>query len=174
MVEGRFTILNLKDIGCEEDIPETSSTLKGNALQKARFVREHYGLDCFADDTGLLVDALSGRPGVFSARYAGEGTTYEDNMNKVLREMQDKTNRAARFITVIALILNNEEYCFEGCIEGDLLAKPRGRHGFGYDPIFRPTGYTQTFAELGDAVKNKISHRALAVYQLLDFLFKKL
>jgi XTP/dITP diphosphohydrolase len=169
MLPEGYELLSLKDIGCDVDIPETADTLQGNALQKACYVKEHYGLDCFADDTGLEVEALNGEPGVYSARYAGPGHDSKANMAKLLLKMQEKTNRRAQFRTVIALLLGNETYFFEGIIKGTLLEKPRGTAGFGYDPIFVPEGYNETFAEMGDE-KNEISHRAKAIEQLRKFL----
>lgn len=165
-----FEIVSLSDINCYDDIPETADTLEGNALQKAHYIKEQYGYDCFADDTGLEVEALDNAPGVYSARYAGSGHDAEANMNKLLSEMQGKKNRKARFRTVIALILDEKEYLFDGIIKGDIIEEKKGSAGFGYDPIFMPEGYTQTFAELGDEIKNNISHRALAVNKLVSFL----
>ena len=172
MLPEGYELLSLKDIGCDVDIPETADTLQGNALQKACYVKEHYGLDCFADDTGLEVEALNGEPGVYSARYAGPGHDSKANMAKLLLKMQEKTNRRAQFRTVIALLLGNETYFFEGIIKGTLLEKPRGTAGFGYDPIFVPEGYNETFAEMGDE-KNEISHRARAVEKLVQFFFNE-
>lgn len=163
-------LVNLHDINCQEDIPETADTLEGNALLKARYIKEHYGFDCFADDTGLEVEALNNAPGVYSARYAGLGHDAQANMQKLLCEMEGKENRKARFRTVIALILDGKEYLFDGIINGVITAEKKGESGFGYDPIFMPDGYTQTFAELGDDIKNTISHRALAVHKLAEFL----
>jgi XTP/dITP diphosphohydrolase len=166
----KFTVLNLHDIGCKEDIPETTNTLRGNALQKAQFVSDKYGFDCFADDTGLEIEALNGCPGVYSARYAGLECNFQNNMEKVLREMEGVENREACFITVISLILNEKQYFFEGRIHGVITTAPRGIHGFGYDPIFQPDGYLQTFAEMSDEEKNKISHRGIATEKLMQFL----
>lgn len=163
-------IVSLSDIGCHDEIPETADTLEGNALQKARYIKEHYGYDCFADDTGLEVDTLDNAPGVYSARYAGPGHNAEANMQKLLREMEGKPNRKARFRTVIALIREGKEYLFDGIINGVITEEKRGDAGFGYDPVFLPDGFTQTFAELGNDIKNKISHRALAVNKLAAFL----
>lgn len=163
-------LVNLHDINCQKDIPETADTLEGNALLKARYIKEHYGFDCFADDTGLEVEALNNAPGVYSARYAGPGHDAQANMRKLLCEMEGKENRKARFRTVIALILDGKEYLFDGIINGVITAEKKGESGFGYDPIFMPDGYTQTFAELGDDIKNTISHRALAVHKLAEFL----
>ena len=164
-----YQIKNLPDIGCP-DIPETADTLKGNALQKAQYVVDHYHCNCFADDTGLEIEALDGRPGVYSARYAGEGCSYQDNVRKVLAEMEGMTNRRACFKTVIALILNGEQYFFEGRIDGEILTEQRGTDGFGYDPIFKPLGFRQTFAEMSASAKNTISHRGRAMQQLKEFL----
>ena len=166
----KIELLSMKDIHCSADIPETADTLEGNALLKARYIFENYHLDCFADDTGLEVDALGGAPGVYSSRYAGEAGNPQDNMKKMLREMNGKENRKARFRTVIALLLNGEQYFFEGIIIGKIIHEKRGTAGFGYDPIFVPDGYDKTFAELGDDEKNKISHRAIATTKLIDFL----
>ncbi len=163
-------IVSLAEINCHEDIPETADTLEGNALLKAQYIKEHYGFDCFADDTGLEVEALNNAPGIYSARYAGPGHDSQANMRKLLHEMEGKENRKARFRTVIALILNGKEYSFDGIINGIITTEKKGESGFGYDPIFMPDGYTQTFAELGDELKNTISHRALAVHKLADFL----
>lgn len=163
-------IVSLSDIGCREDIPETAPTLEGNALQKARYIKAHYGYDCFADDTGLEVETLNNAPGVYSARYAGPGHDAEANMRKLLHEMEGKSNRKARFRTVIALIWKGKEYLFDGVIDGTITEDKRGDSGFGYDPVFKPDLYTKTFAELGNDIKNKISHRALAVNKLAAFL----
>ena len=167
-----WTLKNLHDIGCEEEIPETADTLQGNALQKAQYVVDHFHANCFADDTGLEIEALDGRPGVYSARYAGEHCTYQDNVHKVLEEMQGMTNRKACFKTVVALILDGETYLFEGRVDGKIIETPRGTSGFGYDPVFMPDGYDQTFAEMGDELKNSISHRARAMQKLMEFLKK--
>ena len=167
-----WTLKNLHDIGCEEEIPETADTLQGNALQKAQYVVDHFHANCFADDTGLEIEALDGRPGVYSARYAGEHCTYQDNVNKVLEEMQGMTNRKACFKTVVALILDGETYLFEGRVDGKIIETPRGTSGFGYDPVFMPDDYDQTFAEMGDELKNSISHRARAMQKLMEFLKK--
>lgn len=163
-------LLSLKDIQCFADIPETADTLEGNARQKAMFIYENYGMDCFADDTGLEVEALGGAPGVFSARYAGEGHDSEANMQKLLKELAGKENRKAQFRTVICLIRNGKEHLFEGIVKGEIIQEKRGGEGFGYDPIFVPEGYELTFSELGDDVKNTISHRARAVEKLCQFL----
>ena len=178
-------VLSLNDIGCHVDIPETGTTLEENALQKAEYVYNHYHIDCFADDTGLEVDALGGAPGVYSARYAGgEGHDSEANMTRLLKELGDNDNRKARFRTVIALIQKRdvcpcgctsikEVHRFEGIVDGQIIRERRGGEGFGYDPIFQPDGYDQTFAELGVEVKNQISHRARATAKLADFILKK-
>lgn len=163
-------VLSLRDIGCAADIPETADTLEGNALLKARFVASRYGVDCFADDTGLEVAALDGAPGVYSARFAGPGCTPADNVRKLLGLMQDADDRSARFRTVVALIRGGKEYCFEGMVGGTIARTPAGCGGFGYDPVFVPEGYDRTFAELPPAEKNRISHRARAVAKLADFL----
>ena len=163
-------LLSLKDIQCYADIPETADTLEGNARQKAMYIYENYGMDCFADDTGLEVEALGGAPGVFSARYAGDGHDSEANMQKLLKELAGKENRKAQFRTVICLIRNGKEHLFEGIVKGEIVQEKRGGAGFGYDPIFVPEGYDLTFAELGDDVKNTISHRARAVEKLCQFL----
>ena len=164
-----YHILNLPELGCP-DIPETADTLKGNALQKAQYVVEHYHRDCFADDTGLEVEALNGQPGVYSARYAGEGCSYQDNVRKLLAEMRGMENRRACFKTVVALILDGKEYFFEGRVDGIILPEQRGTDGFGYDPVFLPDGHDQTFAEMDATTKNSISHRGRAMRQLAAFL----
>lgn len=169
---GKMELLSLKDIQCTADIPETADTLEGNAIQKAEYIHRHYGLDCFADDTGLEVEALNGAPGVYSARYAGEGHDSEANMQKLLHNLEGKDNRKARFRTAICLIMDNEQHLFEGICRGEIIKEKRGGAGFGYDPIFVPEGYTETFAELGNDIKNTISHRAKAVQMLCEFLNK--
>ena len=195
----RVEVLSLKDIGCNADIPETGSTLEENALQKAQYVYDNYHIDCFADDTGLEVDALAGAPGVYSARYAAMGSApvaapspsvasaavgcaaavpqpkghdSEANMARLLRELGENNNRRARFRTVIALIQHGEVHEFEGIVNGEIIRERRGGEGFGYDPIFQPDGYDKTFAELGTDIKNQISHRARATAKLCDFLTK--
>lgn len=170
IIGSSFTLKSLQQIGCTEDIPETALTLEGNALLKAEFVYNTYGKNCFADDTGLEVEALNGRPGVFSARYATDGHDFEANIDKVLSELTDSKNRKARFRTVIALILNGSVYYFEGIVNGVIITERKGIKGFGYDPVFLPDGYTDTFAEMPLSEKNKISHRARAVSQLVEFL----
>ena len=168
----KIELLSLKDIQCTADIPETAATLEGNAMQKAEYIFQHFGLNCFADDTGLEVEALDGAPGVYSARYAGSGHDSEANMKKLLENLQGVTNRKAQFRTAICLIMNGEKHLFEGICKGHIIEEKRGGAGFGYDPIFVPEGYEQTFAELGNDIKNKISHRAKAVEMLCDFLKK--
>lgn len=170
VVKDKFEILSLKDIGCDEDIAEPGETLEENALIKARYVKEKYGYNSFGDDTGLEVEALNGAPGVYSARYAGDGHDAKANMRKLLANLDGVTNRKARFRSVIALILDGEEYLFDGKINGKIISEEKGTAGFGYDPVFMPDGYTATFAELGSDVKNNISHRALAVKALCSFL----
>jgi non-canonical purine NTP pyrophosphatase (RdgB/HAM1 family) len=167
----KIEVLSLSDIGCHDDIPETGTTLEANALQKARYIRDKYGYDCFADDTGLEVDALGGEPGIYSARYAGgEGHDSEANMQKLLQKLDGEDNRTARFRTVIALLRGNEQKLFEGIVNGTITREKSGAEGFGYDPIFMPDGYDQTFAELGMDIKNRISHRARATAQLAAYL----
>ena len=168
-----YLIKGLSDIGCDYDIPETATTLEGNALIKAKYVWDNYRIPCFADDTGLEVESLNNEPGVYSARYAGEQKSSDDNITKLLENLGSSNERKARFRTSIAYVLDGEENLFDGIMEGTITAERRGKSGFGYDPVFMPEGYTQTFAELGDDVKNKISHRALAVKKLHDFLIKE-
>lgn len=165
-----YNFLSLTDIGCHEDIPETRPTIEGNALQKAEYVLNNYQKDCFSEDTGLLIDALDGRPGVYSARYAGDHKSSEDNIDKVLEELDNQQNRTARFKTVIALILDGKSYTFEGIVEGEILSTRQGSGGFGYDPIFLPKGYKKSFAEMTADEKSEISHRARAMRKLHDFL----
>lgn len=160
-----FEIKTLKDIGCQEDIEETEPTLEGNALLKARYVKEKYGFDCFSEDTGLEVDALDGAPGVHTARYAGESKNPDANIELLLQNLEGKPLRTARFRTIIALLYDGKETLLEGICEGEIAQQKQGVGGFGYDPVFIPKGYTETFAELGDEVKNRISHRALATEQ---------
>lgn len=163
-------ILSLEAIGCQEEIPETATTIEGNAILKANYVTQKYGYDCFADDTGLEVEALNGEPGVFSARYAGEQRNSDDNMTKVLDALSDKNNRNAHFKTVITLNLKGKQYLFTGIAEGQITTKKSGDQGFGYDPIFQPIGFKETFAELSLETKNKISHRGKATQKLIAFL----
>ena len=172
ITEGLTEIVSLSEINCFDDIPETADTLEGNALQKARYVKEKYGFDCFADDTGLEVEALDNAPGVYSARYAGPDHNSESNMKLLLKNMEGITNRNARFRTVIALLMDGKEYLFDGIVDGVIIDEKRGNSGFGYDPVFVPNGYNETFAQLGSDIKNNISHRAKAVLKLHDFLSK--
>jgi XTP/dITP diphosphohydrolase len=165
-----FEVVGLKEMGVVENIPETGITLEENALIKSQYIYEKTGLACFADDTGLEVDALDGRPGVYSARYAGEHATAEENMQKLLSEMEGQKNRNAHFRTVISLILNGEEYSFEGKVVGEILQYKTGVEGFGYDPIFKPIGFEQSFAQMTLEQKNEISHRGVAVKKLIHFL----
>ncbi len=176
----RVEVLSLADINCHDDIPETGTTLEANAMQKAEYIASKYGMSVFADDTGLEVDALNGAPGVYSARYAGgDGHDSEANMTKLLDELGENNNRNARFRTVIALIIMNDNgqqtivEQFEGIVNGTIIRERRGGEGFGYDPIFQPEGYNETFAELGNDVKNTISHRARAVAKLATYLSNK-
>lgn len=170
MLPQGIDVLSLADINCHVDIPETADTLEGNALQKAQFIYENYGYDCFADDTGLEVDALDGAPGVHTARYAGEQHDTEANTDKLLSELKEKKSRRARFRTIIALIEKGEVHLFEGVVDGEIATERRGADGFGYDPVFIPEDTGKTFAELGVSVKNKISHRARAVCKLMNYL----
>jgi XTP/dITP diphosphohydrolase len=162
-------LVSLDEIGCTEELPENQRTIEGNALEKARFVFEKYGVDCFADDTGLEIEALNGQPGVDTAHYAGPERSAEKNMALVLQKLQHSQNRKARFKTVFALYWEGEMYSFEGLVEGTIAPKPTGNQGFGYDPIFIPDGFSQTFAELGPEVKNRLSHRARATQALVNF-----
>ena len=169
LTEGKIEILSLKDIDCYDDIPETADTLEGNALIKARWVKERYGYDCFADDTGLEVDALDGEPGVYSARYAGDNHDSEANMRLLLSKLHGEKNRSARFCTVIALIEGDQEFIMDGIVEGEITLASSGQNGFGYDPVFRPEGCDMTFAEMGADLKNRISHRGRAVSKLIKY-----
>lgn len=170
ITEGRFRILSLREIGCNEELPETADTLEGNALMKARYVKTHYGYDCFADDTGLMVDALDGAPGVYSARYAGPGHDSAANMALLLRNLSGIDRRSARFVTVIALIIEGKELTFEGRVEGEILTEAHGTAGFGYDPIFKPLESPVSFAEMSAEAKNAISHRGRATAKLMEYL----
>jgi len=174
IVGKNFTIKSLQEIGCTEDIPETAPTLEGNALLKAQYIYDRFGKNCFADDTGLEVEALDGRPGVFSARYATDGHDFEANIDKVLEELTGVENHKARFRTVIALILDGSVRYFEGIVNGKIISERKGVKGFGYDPVFLPDGHEQTFAEMPLDEKNKISHRARAVSKLVEFLNLKI
>jgi XTP/dITP diphosphohydrolase len=165
-----FKIIPLSEIGCNEDIPETSQTIEGNAIQKAQYVNEKYKVDCFADDTGLEVEALGGQPGVKSARYAGPGHDFDANVTKLLKDLNGHLSRRARFKTVISLITSDNEMLFEGIINGIITTERRGNGGFGYDPVFIPDGYDQTFAEMSPELKNTISHRAIATRHLIRYL----
>ena len=170
LIPNTITLLSLNDINCLEEIPETQATIEGNAAQKAFYIYNNYHINCFADDTGLEIDALNKKPGVLSARYAGESKNANDNMDKVLSEMNGITNRKARFKTIISLVIDNKEIQFEGIINGTILTEKAGSSGFGYDPIFLPDGFTTSFAEMNISEKNKISHRALAVNKLVEYL----
>ncbi|MGJ5641165.1 non-canonical purine NTP diphosphatase [Formosa sp. S-31] len=170
LIPSHITLLSLADINCQEDIPETQPTIEGNAIQKAEYIKTHYGFDCFADDTGLEVEALNGAPGVFSARYAGLQRDASDNMNKLLDELKDSENRTAQFKTVIALSINNTIKTFTGICPGKITTEKHGTDGFGYDPVFKPEGYSKTFAEMPLAEKNSIGHRGKAVSLLIEHL----
>ncbi len=170
MMPSGVIVKTLQDLNCDDDIPETGDTLEENALIKARYVYQKFGVNCFADDTGLEVEALNGRPGVLSARYAGEAKNADDNMNLLLKELQSETNRNARFRTVIALIIDGTEILFEGIVNGIILKEKSGTQGFGYDPIFKPTESSSSFAEMGLDEKNKISHRGRAMAQLVHYI----
>ncbi len=170
ILQNKYKVLGLSDIGYYNEIPETGATLKENASIKSSTVYNKFKIDCFSDDTGLEVNSLGGKPGVYSARYAGENSTYDDNVDKLLMDMENVNNRTAAFSTVISLIVVGVEHLFEGRIEGEITLKRYGNKGFGYDPIFKPEGYDVTFAEMDAVVKNKISHRALATKKLVDFL----
>jgi XTP/dITP diphosphohydrolase len=170
MLPKSIQLLSLKDINCFDEIEETATTLEGNAHLKANYISEKFGYNCFADDTGLEVESLNGKPGVYSARYAGEPANAENNMNKLLHALENKTNRKAQFRTAIALHLNGEKHLFEGICKGDITSSKQGKKGFGYDPIFQPEHFEQTFAEMNAESKNKISHRGIAVQKLVAFL----
>jgi XTP/dITP diphosphohydrolase len=170
MLGDGFQIVSLTDIDFHEDIPETGDTLEENASIKSHYILDRYNIDCFADDTGLEVDALGGAPGVYSARYAGENATYDDNVNKLLSELNGVTQREARFRTVISLLLDGKEYFFDGSVEGHIIDHKLGSGGFGYDPVFIPDGFDKTFSEMAPETKNAISHRGRAIRRLADFL----
>ena len=170
IVGDRVEVLSLNDIGCHDDIPETADTLQGNALIKARYIHEKFGVDCFADDTGLEVEALDGAPGVYSARYAGEECDSEANMQKLLHNLTGKSNRNAQFRTVIALIIKGEEKLFNGIVKGTITEEKRGDSGFGYDPVFVPEGFSESFAQMSGDMKNSISHRYRATRELSNYL----
>ena len=170
LIPKHIQLLSLKDIGCFEDIPETQNTIEGNAIQKAEYVKNNYDYDCFADDTGLEVKSLNGAPGVYSARYAGEQRNANDNTNKLLEELNHKSNRNAQFKTVVALQLNNKQHTFTGVCKGEITVAKHGKKGFGYDPVFKPNGQNLTFAEMDLQLKNSIGHRGKAISKLVDFL----
>jgi XTP/dITP diphosphohydrolase len=170
IINNSFQLLSLKDVSIDEDIPETSDTLEGNARQKVWYIFEKTGMNCFADDTGLFIDVLDGRPGVYSARYAGEGCSFDDNINKVLAEMGDAEDRKASFRCVVSLILDGKEHLFEGRIDGIILKEKQGIGGFGYDPVFVPKGQSQTFSEMPAYLKNGLSHRGRAISKMMRFL----
>jgi XTP/dITP diphosphohydrolase len=170
ILKGEFKLLSLNDISCYDEIPETGDTLEANASQKSFYIWDHFQADCFSDDSGLEVMALNNEPGVRSARYAGEGRNSEENVSKLLAEMDGKTNRKACFRCVISLILEGKEYLFEGRVDGEILSQRQGSEGFGYDPVFSPEGYTQSFAEMDAKLKNSMSHRGRAVAKLVKFL----
>lgn len=170
LIPKHIKLLSLNDIDCFEEIPETQQTIEGNAIQKAEYIKKKYGYDCFADDTGLEVEALNGAPGIYSARYAGKQRNANDNMDKLLNQLGSKTNRNAQFKTVLALQLNGQLHTFTGICEGKITTEKKGYKGFGYDPVFQPKGYTKTFAELSIEEKNKIGHRGKAIRQLVLFL----
>ena len=172
LISDELDLVGLKDINCIEEIPEEQETIEGNASQKAFYIFNKYGLNCFADDTGLEIDGVDGRPGVYSARYAGEDCSFQDNIHKVLREMEGMENRNAKFRTVISLVINGQETQFEGIVHGAILNKGRGESGFGYDPIFQPDGFGESFAEMSIEQKNQISHRGKATRKLCDYLGK--
>ena len=170
LIPNNIKLLSLTDIGCVEDVPETQDTIEGNAIQKAAYIKEHYGYDCFADDTGLIVEALNGEPGVYSARYAGEKRSSEDNIQKILKNLKDVSNRNAQFETVIALQFQGKQHLFTGICKGEITLAKAGDQGFGYDPIFKAEGYDKTFAEISLQEKNQIGHRGKAVQLLVQFL----
>jgi XTP/dITP diphosphohydrolase len=170
IIKNFVEIKNLSDINVFDEIPETGKTFSENALQKAEYIHKKFGYDCFADDSGLLVETLNGEPGVYSARYAGEHCSMQQNIEKLLKNLKGKSNRKAQFTTIIAVIIDNNTYFFEGTIKGTIIDTPRGNNGFGYDPIFIPDGYSQTFAELPSEIKNKISHRAIALQKFKNFI----
>jgi XTP/dITP diphosphohydrolase len=170
MLSNTIEIVSLKDINCFDEVDETETTLEGNAKLKADYITQKFGYNCFADDTGLEVESLDGKPGVYSARYAGEPVNSENNMQKLLTELKGKENRKAQFRTAVCLNLNGEQYVFEGTCKGEILKEKQGIEGFGYDPLFKPAGFSESFANMNSEDKNKISHRGLAIQQLIDFL----
>jgi XTP/dITP diphosphohydrolase len=170
MLSNTVEIVSLKDINCFDEVDETETTLEGNAKLKADYITQKFGYNCFADDTGLEVESLDGKPGVYSARYAGEPVNSENNMQKLLTELKGKENRKAQFRTAVCLNLNGEQYVFEGTCKGEILKEKQGIEGFGYDPLFKPAGFSESFANMNSEDKNKISHRGIAMQQLIDFL----
>jgi XTP/dITP diphosphohydrolase len=172
MLPNSIELLSLKDINCFDEIEETALTLQGNAKLKANYITQKFGYNCFADDTGLEVESLDGKPGVYSARFAGEPSNSEKNMQKILSELENKTNRKAQFRTAICLNIDENQYLFEGTCKGEILTRKQGEKGFGYDPIFKPEGYSISFAEMSSEEKNKISHRGIAIQKLVQFLKK--
>jgi XTP/dITP diphosphohydrolase len=170
MLSNTIEIVSLKDINCFDEVDETETTLEGNAKLKADYITQKFGYNCFADDTGLEVESLDGKPGVYSARYAGEPVNSENNMQKLLTELKGKENRKAQFRTAVCLNLNGEQYLFEGACKGEILKEKQGIEGFGYDPLFKPAGFSESFANMNSEDKNKISHRGIAMQQLIDFL----
>jgi|TARA_B110000977_G_C10872741_1_gene414284 XTP/dITP diphosphohydrolase len=170
ILSNTIEIVSLKDINCFDEVDETETTLEGNAKLKADYITQKFGYNCFADDTGLEVESLDGKPGVYSARYAGEPVNSENNMQKLLTELKGKENRKAQFRTAVCLNLNGEQYVFEGTCKGEILTEKQGTEGFGYDPIFKPVGFSESFANMNSEDKNKISHRGIAIQQLIDFL----
>ncbi|MFD1614166.1 non-canonical purine NTP diphosphatase [Gelatiniphilus marinus] len=170
LIPAHIKLLSLKDIGCFEEVPENQNTIEGNAKQKATYIKQHYGYNCFADDTGLEVDALNGAPGVYSARYAGEQRNANDNTNKLLNELNQTKNRSAQFKTVISLQLNNKQHTFTGICKGEITHTKQGEKGFGYDPVFKPNGYSETFAQMDLNLKNRIGHRGKAIKLLVNYL----
>ncbi|MBN2348238.1 MAG: non-canonical purine NTP diphosphatase [Bacteroidales bacterium] len=173
LLKSNLKLLTLKDINVSEEIPETHDTIEENAVEKAQYIYNKYHIDCFADDTGLEIEALNGEPGVYSARYAGKNCTFDDNINKVLENLKDSTNRRARFRTVIALVIKGKINLFEGVVNGSILTYRKGTNGFGYDPIFVPENFEKTFAEMALDEKNKVSHRTLAIKKLISYLNNK-
>ena len=172
MLPSSIELLSLKDINCFDEIEETETTLEGNAHLKADYITQKFGFNCFADDTGLEVESLGGKPGVYSARFAGEPSNSENNMQKLLVDLETKTNRKAQFRTAVSLNINEKKFLFEGICTGEILTKKQGEKGFGYDPVFKPEGFNQSFAEMTSEEKNKISHRGIAIRKLVDFLSK--
>ena len=170
MLPNSIELLSLGDINCNEEIEETATTLEGNAKLKANYITKNFNYNCFADDTGLEVESLDGKPGVYSARFAGEPANSENNMNKLISELKEKPNRKAQFRTAICLNLDGKQFLFEGLCKGEILTEKQGEKGFGYDPIFKPNGYNQSFAQMSSEEKNKISHRGIAIQKLVDFL----